>query len=426
MIPKVLAISNECFSKTSSNGRTLGNFFVGWPKEALAQFYLHGKPDSFYCNRYFCVSDHQALNALLGKKDIGGEVSDEALREAALTATHTANNGKKIARDALTMLVRNAIWQSGAFEKSGYFKWVEAFHPDIVLLQAGDCAFMFKLAVKTAKRMNAKLVIYNSEAYYYKDFDYFKGKGFAHFVYPFFKRQLNRELEKAYAMASCVIYICDELEAEYAKDFHCRSETVFTGSEIRYEKKVKQNDKFTTVYCGNLGLKRHESLIEIAEILQSISDELYVDVYGKTDDTEVLEALNNCKGIRYHGFVSYEQVKSLLRDSDLLLYVESFDPFYREDTKFGFSTKIADSLSSGNCFLLYAPEHFACYKYLKNNEAAYTASNKNELKSILKELIENPEARNRYTENALKLSEKNHRVEKNTERFRNILRETVK
>ena len=423
MTPKVLVISNECFSKTSSNGRTLGNFFVGWPKECLAQFYLTGKPDSYYCDRYFQVSDRHALNALMGKGSRGGEV---APTDAVSASSKTPRTGKKTTRNALTMLGRNAIWSSGAWQKSGYWNWVDAFKPDIVLLQAGDCAFMYDLAVKTAKRQNAKLVIYNSEGYYYKDFDYFRGSGIAHAVYPVFLRQLRKALEEAYAMADCVIYICDELREQYAQDFPGRAVTIFTGSEIRYEKKKEKNAVFTTVYCGNLGLKRHESLMDIAEVLQSISEDLHIDVYGKAPSNEVAEALNSCKGIRFHGLVPYEKVKQLLRDSDLILYVESFDAFYQEDIKFGFSTKIADSLSSGNCFLLYAPEHFACYQYLKKNEAAYTASSREELASVLGELVSNPDTRLKYRAAALKLAEENHRVEENNQTFQKLLMELGK
>lgn len=421
MIPKVLVISNECFSKMSSNGRTLGNFFVGWSKEHLAQFFLTGNPDLYFCNQFFQVSDRQALNALLRKKNKGGEVSTEDLIEDGAESVQLVVKDKKIKRNALTMLVRNSIWKSGAWKKSKYLQWVDKIQPDVVLLQAGDCAFMFDLAVKTAERMNAKLVIYNSEGYYYKDFDYFQGKGLAHMVYPIFQRQLRGSLKKAYEKASCVVYTCDELKKQYLQDFSGQAETVFTGSEIQFEERVKSNDVFTTVYCGNLGLKRHESLIEIAEVLQSISEELYVDVYGKAPNEQVADELNRCKGIRYHGLISYDQVKILLRDSDLLLYVESFDPFYQEDIKFGFSTKIADSLASGNCFLLYAPEHFACYRYLKNNHAAYTVSNKEVLRIMLKKLIENPALRGKYKEAALKLAERNHRVDKNNQKFQMLL-----
>ena len=61
---KVLVISNECFSKVTSNGRTLGNFFIGWDKSCLAQFYIqNSEPDFDYCENFFRVTDRQALSA---------------------------------------------------------------------------------------------------------------------------------------------------------------------------------------------------------------------------------------------------------------------------------------------------------------------------------------------------------------------------
>ena len=239
MFPKILVISNECFSKISSNGRTLGNFFANWPKECLCQFYLSGTPDFDYCAHFFSVSDKQALNAIKGSDNIGGVVSSDAFVN--VSKPSVKENKKCTVRNAMTMLARNAVWKTGAWKKSGYEEWVESFRPDVVLLQAGDCAFMYDIAVWTAKRSKAKLVLYNSEAYYYKKFDYFRGAGIAHAVYPLFRKQLCRALEKAYAMADCVIYICDELREAYAKDFSGRAETVFTGSDIAEKERQKTN-----------------------------------------------------------------------------------------------------------------------------------------------------------------------------------------
>lgn len=415
---KVLVISNNCFSKTDSNGRTLGNFFLGWDKSCLAQFYIqNSQPDFDYCENYFRVTDAQALSALKT-----GKCSGSAVEKPKEDPGNSAGQGaSKSKRNALTMTARNLVWQSGRWKNCGFWQWVADFAPDIVLLQAGDCAFLFAIAVEMVKKTRAKLIIYNSEGYYYKKYDYFRARGLAHVLYPVFRRQFCRALERAYAMADCVIYNCDELRKQYALNFSGCSETVFTGSEIQYEKKATNDDVITTVYCGNLGLKRHEGLIEIADVLQTISPNLYVDVYGKIPNSEVEEALNQCKGIRYYGLIPYEKVKDLLRDSDILLHVESFDDFYQEDLRFAFSTKIADSLSSGNCFLLYAPEHFACYQYLKNNYAAYTVSNKDDLRTVLVSLVQNPAAREKYRAVALELAEKNHRAQKNNQKFQTIL-----
>ena len=414
--PKVLVISNNCFSNTSSNGRTLGNYFIGWPKEYLAQFFLSGSPDYNYCNNFFQVSDREALNAIFFKKNIGGQVVHFYNHK-----TNSVETGKEIKRNAFTMLSRNIVWKLGAWKRSGYWKWVKSFNPDIVLLQAGDFAFLFDLARETALKLNAKLVIFNTEAYYYKNYDYFRSNGFVHFLYPVFLRQLRRALKKAYSKMSYVVYCCDQLKNAYALDFKNKAETIYTSSEIKYEKKQKTTDTFITSYCGNLGLKRHESLIEVANTIQEISSDLYVDVYGKIPSEEVKKAFDECKGIKYHGFVSYDQVKEIIRNSDLLLHVESFDEFYKEDLKFGFSTKIADYLCSGNCFLLYAPETVACYQYLKDNNIAYVAADKSDLKNILSRLVAFPNERTKYREEALLIAKKNHNAETNNYKFQNLL-----
>lgn len=56
MIPykRVLVISNNCFSQSNSNGRTLGNLFHGWPKENLAQMCVIAQdPNWELCDNYF-------------------------------------------------------------------------------------------------------------------------------------------------------------------------------------------------------------------------------------------------------------------------------------------------------------------------------------------------------------------------------------
>ena len=64
--PRVLVIRNNGFSKTKSNGRTLGSLFQGWPKVILAQFYISSDNLDFgVCNNYFKFTDKEALLSLL-------------------------------------------------------------------------------------------------------------------------------------------------------------------------------------------------------------------------------------------------------------------------------------------------------------------------------------------------------------------------
>lgn len=416
--PRVLIVSNDCLSKTSSNGRTLRNFLVGWPKEKLAQFYLQpGTPDPAVCANGYRVSDGQALRAFLGKGCANGVVT---ARESA-DEPAAASGGRGVSRNAATMLVRELVWNSRRWMTADFHRWTEDFHPEVILLQAGDCGFMLRLAEDLSARFGAPLVIYNSEGYYFKDYDYFRAKGPAHWCYPVFAGYLRRCYRRTLPRAARSVYNCAPLEQTYDRAFGLPSETICTATELRPRQAEPENAVFRAAYLGNLGVGRHEGLIQIAQALHALSPELYLDVYGGFPTDEVRQALSACPAIRYRGIVPYDQVLRVMEESDLLVHTEGFDDFYREDSRFAFSTKLADSLASGACFLLYAPEDMACARYLRENEAAWVVSERAELRETLRLLVERPEERKRYLRNAAALVERNHGAEKNAARFQELL-----
>lgn len=411
--PRVLIVSNDCLSLSSSNGRTLRNFLVGWPKEKLAQFYLQpGTPDPAVCANGCRVSDGQALRAFLGRG--GAETGGGG-------AAETGGPSGGVRRNALTMLVRELVWNSRRWMTADVHRWVEDFRPEVILLQAGDCGFMLRLAEDLSARFGAPLVIYNSEGYYFKDYDYFRAKGPAHWCYPVFSGYLRRCYRRTLPRAAGSIYNCAPLEQAYDRAFGLPSGTIYTATQVSPRETEPENPVFRTAYLGNLGVGRHEGLIQIAQALHEISPELYLDVYGAIPTDEVRQALSACPGIRYRGIVPYDQVLRVMEECDLLVHTESFDDFYREDSRFAFSTKLADSLASGVCFLLYAPEDMACARYLKENEAAWVVSERAELRETLRLLVERPEERARYLKAAAALVERNHSAEKNAARFQELL-----
>ena len=414
MKQRILVISNDCFSESSSNGRTLGNLLIGWPKDKLAQFYLNtNTPSLKYCNNYYQVSDTDAIKYTLHCKKHNDS--------STIKQDNEGSSSSSIKRNALTMLIRHAVWSLGAWKKAGFYQWVDDFHPQIVLLQAGDCPFMYDLAVSVSKRFDAKLVIYNSEGYYFKNYDYFRSKGIAHLLYPVFSKILKGSLEKAYHLSKTIVYSCEDLKEEYSKVFSNQGEVIYISSSMECLPTAMDHEQCIVSYCGNLGINRHKSLIELANVLHSINETLQLDVYGIIPNDQVKEELLACPSICYKGFVSYEEVKKVMKQSDIIVHAESFDDFYVKDIRFGFSTKIADCLATGKCFLVYAPKSLACSKYLKKYEAAYVASNLKELTNILHMLVNKKSERLSYAEHALKLADKNHSFEKNAEKFQTIL-----
>ncbi len=417
--PRVLVISNECISNVSSNGRTLRNFFEGWPKEKIAQFCIHNtEPDATICENYYYVSDRDALQALLKGNKPSGEMP-----QAKMQSKNVVGTGR---RNPLTMLMRNFVWNSNRWAGKCFYNWIEEFNPELVLLQAGDSAFMLNLARRLATRHQIPLVIYNSEAYYFKKFDFFRSAGIAKLFYPIFRAQYCRAFKKCIKAAHKSIYCCDKLNDDYVKEFHLPSEVIYTVTQIEHETVLKNGDDLKISYLGNLGVGRHEGLIEIGEVLQHISPKLKLDVYGRIPNRMVQNAFEQCKGIEYKGFVSYKQVVDIIKNSDILIHTESFTEYYKEDLKYAFSTKIADSLASGTCFMLYAPKGMACTEYLIKHNAAWVISEKTMLQPTLEHLCGDADIRDKYVENALRLVKNNHSPLKNTERFQKILCDSLK
>lgn len=425
--PRILIISNECLSDASSNGRTLKNFLLGWPREKLAQFYINrGKPDFKICMNYYSVTDSEAVKVFLKKKIHNGLVNpDRGLQKDKGTED---KKGHKIERNALSMFIREIVWNSRRWMDYGFDKWVNAYNPEIVLFQAGDSGFMCDLACNLSDRFNAPLIIYNSEGYYFKDYDYFRAKGIAHIAYPIFRKKFCLSFEKAIKKAYVSIYICDALKKQYDKYFKLPSVVIYTATTNVLDSRLvreKSDGEFTISYLGNMGVGRIESLCEIGNLLNRTAPGTYLDLYGKIPNDEMKRKLESYHGIRYRGFVSYEEVVKVMHESDLLVHVESFDTFYKKDSEFAFSTKLADSLASGTCFLLYAPENMACFQYLRENQAAYVASNKRELEECINMILNKPDERLKFLKNASELVLKNHNVHRNAEKFQKILMEAV-
>ncbi len=419
--PRLLVIGNCCLSNITSNGRTLRNFLVGWPKDKLAQFCLRFEyPDFETCENYYCVSDADALNAFLHKKKV-----NKAESQPAMTAVGSASAKNPRRKDALAMYLRDIVWSSKKWQGKNFKKWIDDFSPELILFQAGDFAYLCNLAVSISKERNIPIVIYNSESYYLKDFDYLRSQGISKLFYPLLRGRFRKSFKKLMKRADSAIYSCDMLTEDYQKSFATPGYTIYTATENKSEAHRSEKELPTVSYLGNLGVGRHQGLVDIANALQAISEKLRIDVYGKIPTSTVKEAFEACAGINYCGFVSYEQVKTVMANSDILVHTENFSNYSRLDLKYAFSTKIADSLASGRCFLLYAPEEIAASQYLIKNESAYVVSDKNELAQTLNMLVNNPASRAKYFQNAMSVVEKNHTADKNSKAFQKILLDAV-
>lgn len=417
---KILVISNNCLSRGDNNGRTMDNILHGWETIKVAQFYIQNSyPDSTICENFFRVTDTEALKSIWhGQK---GKIITKSIKNY--------NNGilsiiSRKKRNSLTMIFRNAVWDLRRWEGSYFYNWLDSFNPEVVFFQVGDNSFMIKIALRIAKKNNIPLIVFNSEGYFFQDDSYMKDASkISNLFYPIFRDNYRKNFKKMMDYCSNAIYLSDELRSIYLKYFKTPASVIYTPTGINtypYKKTISV-DKLVFSYIGNLGLNRHIPLIEIAKKLHSLNANLKLNVYGNILTEDSRRALLSCDEIDYKGVVNYSEVNEVIRNSDVLFHVESSDENYIEILKFGFSTKIADSLMSGRMFLLYAPPYVACTKYMLGELPSVVATNTEELDVLLKKVLTDSDFRYNSCLKEIEIAKKNHSFSHNDEMFSRII-----
>lgn len=414
--PRVLVLSNNSFSQTNSNGRTLGNLFNGWPKDCLAQFCLSTDgPNWDVCDNYCCVSDKAVFRSFLTLRSVNYsdlkdfcEKSDSAIKR------------NRIIRTPFKSLVRHFMWTLGIWKGKTIKKWLNDFNPQIVVIQSGDTAFMHYLALKFAKQFNAKLVFFNTEGIYFMRHVFLPKGKFDFLFFPIYRRIYKRMYSRCMNRAVYAFYLNKMLQQVNDEAFCVPSEVLYNSTSI-----TPSHQKFDTlnpsfVYFGNFGYDRTSALIIIAQTLQAIDEHYHLDVYGRANDI-VQNRLEQEKGIKYHGFVSYEKIKEIIANSDILFHAESQDIKHAESLKFGFTTKIADCLASGKSFVLFSSPNIACAQYIIETGAGWHVSNVQELKEAIETIIHKPVERNNKIDISLKIAARNHNIDVLSERFQKRL-----
>ena len=412
---RLLIFSHNCLSKTGSNGRTLANYLRGWPKEKLAQFYMHPEqPDQEMCDHFFCLPDTVVLRSILKRCPANG-VTCQA--EDAPTA---AKKAKGIQKNSAIFLARDMAWKSPFWDRSALDRWVADFAPEGILVQAGDAGFLFRLAIRYSKLYHAPITVYNTEGYYFKKVSYLEENAFTRLLYPLVARGFRKDYDRLVKASAAQIYNCQMLRDDYEAVYHTGGQVIMPTSDFTNEPVCPQK-KRQLVYAGNLSLNRHRSLIELACAVGKADPALWIDVYGKAPNAEVQQALESCPYIRMHGFIPYAQLQQILRESRYLVHIESFDSFYKEDLKYAFSTKIADSLASGSCLVVYAPENMAASRYLKDTDAAVLICRQTELDATVAQMLGSESRWDAISAAGRRLAEENHNMEINRKKFREIL-----
>lgn len=396
---KLLIISNAALCRSDSNGRNLSRLVDCIEKQRKAQFFVYGTPDFNECEKYYRVSDGDALRSFIKREKKDGAV--HCVNGAELRGQQKAM--KKNRKTPLKMLLREMVWKYGNWKNKHLKKWIEEVNPSCILVVAGDNRFLLDFAVKIAKERNIPVVLYSTEEYPFKDYNYVT-KRFSIF-YLIWRKYLRKGYRKIVKHVKAGIFNSEALMNLYEKEYGYKCYYIYQASDINWIDNYQIQDNITVSYLGNLGLNRHKALIDVATVINEILPGTKLNIYGRVNE-EIKKELENCTSISFKGFIPYEQVVDIIHNSTLLVHAEFNDEFYNRDLKYAFSTKITDSVCSGTPFLIYASDELVETKFLREHNCAFVASSKSELIEQLRLALTDENVREEISSNAKEVKEK--------------------
>lgn len=421
---KILVLANNCFAKNNSNGRILGCLFKHFNPDDVYQFYTaQGANDWSVCSHYYMVTDKMVIRSLYSRKGIG-ECPERSQHQAQIAkfSEMRARFGKSYP----TMLIRDMLWGLYTWWTKQFDEWLEQTHADVIVLQCGDAAFMYRIALRIAKKLNKPLVLFNTECYYFYN-DSWLGDNVNTFGFHLVRHRLHKAIDKLMPIVQMSIYNSDYLDKLYYSRFHSPSIVIYQSSDYVAKKEPiakNRKEQMKMVYAGGMGYCRHEALIDIAEALHTINSEYTLEVYGLASE-KVAQQLRQTDGLYYGGTIPYTEVVEKLEDSDILVMAENLNPYYARTTQYGFSTKITDYLFTGKPIFAYGPADNTGMAYLCEHQAAMVVSDKTALVQSLSQLLTDQALRKQIVENALSLATQNHDADKNAEKFKSIIQSVI-
>lgn len=416
--PKILLISNNPISTDTNNGITIHNFLKSFGQENVINLYFDTSiPTSKLALSYYRITDFEVLKFGCFKK-IGNIVEINQNNDS----ERLDNSYHKNKKTAGKMLIRDFLWIISRWNNKKLKKWLLSFNPNCIVLQIGDSPFAIRIANKLRKQLgNIPLFIYNSENYYFKNFDYFEERLNKSFLYSIFYKKLRKQY-KLISKKSTWFHLTESIKKKYEVEFKQSNHFIVRNTpNFKPAKYESKKDRFNICYFGNLRLGRLSSLLDVARCIETIDSRIELSIYSKETDY-IKKAIDSFKQVSYKGFSPIKTLeKEIAGNVDLLVHIEPFDDFSKTDLIDGFSTKIVDCLNSGIPFLIYSPDSLNLYQYLKKYDACYLTNSEESLKRTLIELFENKNIRLAKVNNAQKLVFLNHNKEKNQTLIHNVI-----
>lgn len=405
---KILVLSNTPWNNNNSFGNSFSSIFEGMDDIEIANIYCqNGNPDNSVVTKYFQITEKMLIRNLLDKKKPSGiEVFEKNQPKMSEKEESVLTYAKK-KRWWIMFWARDFIWKIGRWESPELKKFIDEFNPDLLFMPIYYSNYLNDIVGFIKKYTQKPMLGYISD-------DNYTLRQFNLSPFYWIDRLHKRKKVKNSVMCCEHLYVISEIQKrEYENCFQIPCKVLWKGADFYNKPQYSKNHGIIKlIYTGNIGAGRYKQLATIGEVLKQINQEekkAELDIYTLTPMTDKMKkALDIPNAINLKGGVGASEIARIQESADVLVHVESFDLKSRLAVHQSFSTKIVDYLYRAKCILAVGPEDVASIEYLRNNDAAVTAVNKNELVKVMEELVRDRTLLDTYGEKAWECGKRNH------------------
>ena len=395
----ILLISNNPIGKDTNNGLTIYNFLLNYSPDRIINLYIKNSvPSEKLAKSYYRITNNEILRFGFFRK-IGTEVSPSQLDET------SKKHNKSITKSPLKFLIRDWLWSISNWNNKSLNNWIKRNNPKLIVLQIGDFPYLIKITRTISKKYGIPVVIYNSENYFFKNHNYFDRTEYkVTFFYKLFLKKLRAQYEIIGSNTSW-FHLNESILEKYKKIFptskHYLTPNGFIGQTTVYS---PVDNRFNIYYFGNLEVGRSKLLKDFAELCLKTNKNINIYIYGSFNKI-IVDELSNVQNIVFLGFKTMEKILDEAKSScDLVIHIESFEEKDIIDNIDAFSTKIPTCLHLGVPFLVYAPLNYSFVKYLKDNDACFLATSRDDCVSLLQKMVKDTFFRYRFLKKGIALA----------------------
>lgn len=382
---KILIISDVPWRNDNSVGNTYSNIFKNIENVEFSNLYCKsGVPNSKLIKGHFQLTEKKILRNLFVSKKQNNKIgidSSENLKKNEQKIYDIA----RILRFQIFFILRELIWKIGRWKTKELDDYLNDLKPDIIFSFVGESIYYNEIVRYCKKKTNAKLVLFFADDIYT-----YARKELMYFLHKFFVRS---SIVKNIELSDLLYGATPQLCKEYGDIFQKEIVSLYKFCEKVNSKQFEVNNPLKVTYTGNLFYGRWKTLGLLAEAISDINmqnTKIQLHIYTTGLITKKMKSLLNIKGSsEILGALSFEEVKNVLKNSDIVLHAESFDKREIKKTRLSFSTKIADCMESGSCLLAIGPKEVASINLLKEYGIAIvlTENEKEKIKSMLLDIL---------------------------------------